>query len=318
MNESGLVSVILPNRNHAHYLPRALGALLAQTWPRFEIIVVDDASNDDSRAVIADHARSDPRIRLFPMSEHVGVAGSIQRAASEARGEYVCLAAADDFVEPAFFERCVSEMSRFPDAGMCFSDPTEYRERENRRVHFPLYLSERPTYFDPRALAATLARNYFHISPNTGIYRTRAFREAGGYAADLEWFADWFLTMVVALRHGACYLPGQLTYVTMRETSYSTVNLRRVGMQRRLLYRVLDRLAEPRYADVTPVMRAAALVPEYRFRTLYWLARHRVGRTLLTPRLVGRTTVRATWFYVRPLAPVAWRRLLRKRAGARS
>ena len=44
MSEAGLVTIIMPNRNHAHYLPRALDAMLAQTWTKLEIIVVDDAS----------------------------------------------------------------------------------------------------------------------------------------------------------------------------------------------------------------------------------------------------------------------------------
>ena len=134
MSEAGLVTIIIPNRNHAHYLPRALDAMLAQTWTKLEIIVVDDASSDLSRSVVVDYEKRDPRVRLLALNEHHGINRAVNTALASTRGEFVHIAGADDFVEPIFVERCVAEMNRNPDAGLSFSDPTEFHEHSQRAI----------------------------------------------------------------------------------------------------------------------------------------------------------------------------------------
>lgn len=312
MLEAGLVSVVMPNRNHAHYLPRALDAMLAQTWSKLEIIVVDDASTDESRDVIASYQKRDSRVRLLALEDHHGVSRAVNAALEVARGEFIYTAAADDFVEPIFLARCVDEMNKHPETGMSFSDPTEFYDQESRKTIYPLCLSDRATYFSAPALVDLLSRNYFHISANTGLYRTSLFREAGGYRPELHWLSDWFVTLVVTLRHGVCYLPEQLTYVTIRSDSYSAQNLLDGKAQRALLEQVLKLLSDPAYADVSALMKQGALIPEYHFRTLFWLLASRQGRGLLTPKLVMRILSRATWSYLRPFFPTQWRRRIRQ------
>jgi glycosyltransferase involved in cell wall biosynthesis len=318
MNEKGLVSVLLPNRNHAHYLPRALDAMLAQTWKDFEIIVIDDASSDRSWQVIDGYARRDRRIRLLALQQHHGINRAVNVGLATARGEYIYAAGADDFVEPVLFERCVTEMARHPDAGLCFSDPTEFLEKSQRHIPFPLYLSDGPHFFDPDALTKLFASNYFHISPNTGIFRAQAFRQAGGYITDLHWHSDWFATHVVALRHGACYLPEQLTHLTVRGDSYSARSLREKASHRPLVQQILGLLSRPEYADVAQPMRSAGLLPEYRLRTLIWLLQNPEGRKFVDFRLVGRILGRQLWSFLRPLAPIEWRRRLRRMVSGRA
>ena len=313
MSRAGLVSVLMPNRNHAHYLPRALDAMLAQTWTNLEIILVDDASTDNSREVATDYARRDPRVKPIALDENRGVNYAVMRALEIAEGEFLCAAAADDFVAPNFLERCVTEMNRHPQAGISFSDPTEFYENDGgRKLHYPLHLSDRAVFYPPDQLVALFNRNYFHISSNTGLYRANAFRAAGGFDPDLHWMSDWFLVHVLAIRHGACYLPEPLTFMTVRGDSYSAVSLRDARAQRPMLLKTLARLSTAPYADVKPRLRKAALMPEYHLRTLYWLLTSAEGRTWLTPRLALRLVGRGLWYYVRPLASPRMRRRLRR------
>jgi glycosyltransferase involved in cell wall biosynthesis len=318
MDEAGLATIIIPNRNHARELPRAIGAVLAQTWQRFELIVVDDASADDSLKVIADFANRDARIRLLALKEHHGICRAVNAALATARGEFTHIAGADDFVEKEFLGHCIAEMNHNRGAGLVFSDPTEFYEGDQRTLPFPLYLSEQPVYYNPAALVDLFRRNYFHISANTVVYRTSAFREAGGYIPDLHWFSDWFVTIVVALRYGACYLPEQLTCVTIRRDSYSSRNLRDRKAQRPLLNCVLDLLDTPAYAGIAPEARRAGLMPEYYFRTLLWLIANPKGRKYVTPHLIMRIIGRSIWALLRPLAPAESRRQLRRRQSERA
>lgn len=307
-----LVSIVMPNRNHAHYLPHALDALRNQTWPHWELIVVDDQSSDTSIDVLTRYAALDSRIQFISLDRHGGIAVAVNTGLEKTRGQFLYFAASDDFVETTFLERCVTEMKRHPEAGLSFSDPTEFQEDSGRTVRFPLYLSRQPAYFDAETLMRIFKRNYFHISTNTGLYRSEAFHTAGGYRPDLHWLMDWFPTMVIALRHGVCYLPEALTYLTVRGNSYSAINLRDGKMQRQLIARMLELLSLPEYADVAPRMQEALVLPEYQPRTLQWLLESKTGRDFITPRLIVRILGRYAWSFVRPLTPNAWRRRLRR------
>lgn len=313
----GLVSIILPNRDHGHFLPRALDALLAQTHRQLELLVVDDASSDDSHEIVRRYANRDARVQLLELSEHRGINHAVDVALEQARGEYLYVAAADDMVAPDFFEKMVAQLEHHPLVGLCFSDPTEFHADGNRSIAYPLYLSKVPVFYDAERINTEFRRNYFHISANTAIYRAANFRVAGGYRIDLEWLSDWFVTHVIALRHGACYVPEQLTYVTIRADSYSTVNLQDSRAQRRLLDRLLELLSQPEYGDVASQMREAGLLPEYHVRILFWLAQSEAGRKLLTPRMIGRVFGRYIWSCFRPLSPIGMRRILRRLSSER-
>lgn len=307
----GLVSVVLPNRDHAHYLPTALDALLGQSWQNMEILIVDDASSDNSRAVIQDYAARDPRVTSIYLAKNVGVNRAVEAAMPRIRGEYLCTAAADDFVAPEFFANSVCLLGKFPAAGLCFSDPTECYEPDQRLLSFPLYLSTEPVNYDPESLRRLIAHNHFSISSNTVIYRTEAFRQAGGYHDDLGWLSDWFVTVAVALRHGACYLPEALTFLRIRKDSFSVLKLKDAASHRRPFDHFLALLSLPDYADVAAAMQAAGVLPEYRLRTLRWLSESEEGRKFLSPRLFWQIISKSMWSLLRPISPIWLRRKLR-------
>ena len=90
------LSVVVPNYNHARYLKAALDAHLEQTEAPCEVIVVDDASTDDSRAIVEDVAARNPRVRLIRVARNGGVNAAMNLGLREAGGDFVCFSAADD------------------------------------------------------------------------------------------------------------------------------------------------------------------------------------------------------------------------------
>jgi glycosyltransferase involved in cell wall biosynthesis len=312
---SGLVSTILPNRNHAQYLPRSLAAFCAQTWRNFELIVVDDESNDESCLLVERIAADDKRIKLLRLNTQLGINAAVGEGLAHARGEFVNFAAADDWVAPTFFERSVDVLRAHPASALCFSDPAENRGHPKA---FPLFLSQIPCAYTPDEMVAQLRRNYFNISSNTVLYRREFFQKAGGFRTDLHWLSDWFVNNLLALRYGASYLPETLTYMTIRADSYSTTNLRQRNAQRELVLRVFDLLAEPEFADVRERFRDAVLLPEYELRDLSWLLASPAHRHHLTAPLVRRIISRGLWRYLRPFAPFAVRQRLRRLSSMRA
>ena len=108
------LSVVLPNYNHADKLPRAIHALLRQELTPDEIVVVDDASADDSVAVIQSLQREHPSIKLIRHETNRGAPAALNTGLNAAQGEYVYFGAADDFVLAGFFRRAYSAVVERP------------------------------------------------------------------------------------------------------------------------------------------------------------------------------------------------------------
>lgn len=102
------VSVLIPVFDGATVLPRAVGDALAQTVPDLEVIVIDDASADDSAAVAERLAREDPRVRLVCAAENAGPGAARTLGLRAAQGEWIAILDADDAWEPDRLERLIA------------------------------------------------------------------------------------------------------------------------------------------------------------------------------------------------------------------
>lgn len=91
-----IVSVILPNFNHASYIGACIEAVLAQTYSDFELFIMDDCSSDDSQEVIEGFRKKDDRIISIYNETNHGVSYSRNRAIEKSKGEYVAFCDADD------------------------------------------------------------------------------------------------------------------------------------------------------------------------------------------------------------------------------
>ncbi|MFC3227163.1 glycosyltransferase family 2 protein [Marinibaculum pumilum] len=311
---AGQLSVVIPNYNHGRFLETAVAAHLGQRRPPLEVIVVDDASTDDSVAVVTALQAQEPRIRLLRQDRNRRVNAAMNRGLAEARGDYVCFSAADDLVGPDFAAENLALLDACPQAAFAFSDPAELLGESGIVREFPLYLSTAPAYLEAERMIAIMRRAFFTISSNTAVYRRDRLQEIGGFAEDLEWYADWWVNYVLAYRHGAGYVPRRLAWFRVSPQSYSAKGVRDAAAQRAVTDRVLAMLDEPRYADVAPLFRRSGLMTEFSLRGLGWLLSDRRGRRYLTPHLALRMGARGLWDGLRPLAPLGARRWLRRRA----
>ncbi len=118
------VSVVVPNYNYARFLEGRLGSVFAQTYPVAEVLVLDDASSDDSAAVVRRVA--DAAGRVVGWHANASNSGSVfqqwRRAADLARGEWVWLAEADDQADPRFLEALCHALEDAQDAVLAFCD----------------------------------------------------------------------------------------------------------------------------------------------------------------------------------------------------
>ena len=107
------VSVIMPNYNHAPFLKERMDSILAQDYPEFEVILLDDASTDESAAILSEYAKH-PKVKAFLRSETNSGNTFVQwqRGLAEATGEYVWIAESDDVAEPTLLSRLVEAIEQ--------------------------------------------------------------------------------------------------------------------------------------------------------------------------------------------------------------
>src|SRR5690606_22425727 len=100
MNESPFVSIVLPTYNGARYLAQSIESCINQTYTQWELIIVDDASTDDTPAIISHYVQLDSRIRTVRHSTNRKLPAALNTGFDMARGEYFTWTSDDNYYRP--------------------------------------------------------------------------------------------------------------------------------------------------------------------------------------------------------------------------
>jgi hypothetical protein len=122
------VSIVVPCYRYGHHLPGAVASALGQPGVDVDVIVVDDASPDDSAAVGAALARSDPRVRFVEHSTNQGHIATYNDGLALATGDYVVLLSADDLLTPGSLARATALLEAHPTVGFAYGHPREFAD----------------------------------------------------------------------------------------------------------------------------------------------------------------------------------------------
>jgi GT2 family glycosyltransferase len=129
-------SVVIPNWNGAHHLPTCLDALRAQTYPRVEVIVADNASTDGSLELLAGQY---PEVRVVALPENRGFTGACNAGMEAAQGEFISLLNNDTEVDPGWIAAVADAFNRHPEAGLVASKMLLFDERDRFHTAGDLY-----------------------------------------------------------------------------------------------------------------------------------------------------------------------------------
>lgn len=121
------VSIIMANFNSSKYIRETMDSVLAQTYPDWEFIIVDDCSTDDSRDIIDSYR--DDRIKKYYLDHHEHMVYGFNLAIAHSAGDYLARIDNDDTWAPEKLEKQVSFMEAHPDCGACFTLVTVVDER---------------------------------------------------------------------------------------------------------------------------------------------------------------------------------------------
>jgi glycosyltransferase involved in cell wall biosynthesis len=196
-----LVSVLLASRDGERYLPEALECLGSQTWPRLELILVDDGSRDGTPQLLERFAASRPAARVL-RAGGIGLAGALALGAREASGEFLARHDDDDRSRPERIERQMQFFRENPTMGVV-GTAAEMIDQEGRvqGVH--------PVPMDPAAIRRTVRRASPFVHGSV-VMRRETYQRAGGYRAAFRSTEDLDLWLRLPEGTGLANLPERL------------------------------------------------------------------------------------------------------------
>lgn len=175
-----LVTVVVPVLNGEAYLRESLDSILGQTYPRFEVIVMDDASTDSTPAIARSYAE---RVRYVRQPATRGQFGNVNDGVALARGELIGVFHADDVYAPEMLAREVAWLEAHPTAGAVFcSDVFVNAEgREIGRLVLPPEITGGVPLDYSTILNAILTHTNTFLRCPTALVRASVYREVGTY-----------------------------------------------------------------------------------------------------------------------------------------
>lgn len=206
-----LVSVIIPTHDGASFVRETLESVFAQTYRPFEVVVCDDGSTDETIEILESVG---DRIRLVRQA-NAGVAAARNRAASEARGEFLAFLDHDDVWEPNMLSTLVPRLVGREDWGLVYADAWIIDASGAVRGRRGKYLGyEQGWVFD-----ALLRGNFIPVE--TTLMRAALFRELGGCDTSLRYLEDYDLCLRVARQAQVGFHPEPLARYRIHDRNLS-------------------------------------------------------------------------------------------------
>lgn len=299
------ITAIIPNFNHAQYLPRSVGSFLNQPLLPAEIIVVDDASTDNSLEVLEALAAQHPIIRVLRNDRNLGCNATMNRTIELAKGDYVLFTAADDEIRPGVFEHATRMFRAYPQAGLC-SGICEWRcTMTGQSWYNGGGMPKQECYLSPSDMVRLSQQGRLAINNQNTVYKKSALMEAGGLIPELHWFSDWFADCAVGFRYGMCHVPEVLSNFYLYPGSYYNAKANAHQERRVVMERVLDYLESDRFADIAPLVADSGSMGNFGWPMLRLIAGSRKHRRFLTSALIRQTARRSAEIVGRRFFP-AW------------
>lgn len=211
------VSVLLSSLNHGKFVAEAIQSVLDQTFQDFELIIVDDCSEDNSWEII--QSFNDPRIHAFRNPKRCrGAAGLNESILARARGEYIAIHHSDDAFLPDKLELQVAYLDAHPEIGATFTQVQLIDESGApfaEEGHLYLHVFEQPN----RSRHEWLNHFFFHgnaLCHPSVLIRKECFLDVGVYDRRLGQITDFEMWVRLCMKHNIHILEKPLTRFRVR------------------------------------------------------------------------------------------------------
>lgn len=210
------VSIVLPVHDGARFLAQALDAVCAQTCPDWELVAVDDASTDDTPAMLAAAARRDQRIHVITNASNRKLPGSLNVGFAASRGEYLTWTSDDNWYRRDAIGQLLDHLETSPDLDLAYSDYTVVDDNGERTGSVSVA--------SPSLLA------FGNTVGGSFLYRRAVYEGLGNYAEDLFLAEDYDYWLRAAARFRLGVLPKDLYCYRIHGNTLTSQRARQISI----------------------------------------------------------------------------------------
>jgi glycosyltransferase involved in cell wall biosynthesis len=215
------VSIIIPNYNHSNYLPKRIESVLNQTFTDFEVLILDDCSQDNSQEIIEQYVRFDSRVTAIANKQNSGsVFKQWKLGINSTKGNYVWIAESDDFAEATFLEKLVALLDQDSTIAFAYSNSWIVDEKNSiqgttadwKQRHFDDGHWDKSYLVDGKQeLQHYLAMACTVNNASSVLFRRSSIAAAGGVDSNFRYTGDWLLYIKLSLKGAIAYTPECLS-----------------------------------------------------------------------------------------------------------
>jgi hypothetical protein len=197
---SPTVAVFIPTYNSAPFLGKAIESVLGQTFSDYELLILDDASTDQTSKVVEPYL-SHSQVTYLRNETNLGMAANWNKGISLSRGKYVAKLDADDFYHPDFLQGIVSLLEKNPSVGLAFCGV--HWIIPNGANSFLPYTSSWVT--SGPVFQANLLRRFVTHSATICV-RRECYERLGGFIEKMRIHADWEMWTRITAHYDIAYV----------------------------------------------------------------------------------------------------------------
>jgi len=221
-----IVSVIVPNYNHAKFLDQRIDSIINQTYQQFELIILDDCSTDNSREIIEQY-RMHPKVSKIVFNEVNSGSPFEQweKGIGLATGEYIWIAESDDYADERFLESLMALIKIEPETGLAYCGSYSVDEQGNKLDELMWDIeNNRGNYYCNTGKFVCINYLFFRpIIPNASavIFKRDAFKNVDAGFKQYTICGDWQFWIDVCYPSKIVWLPVPLNFFRQVNTSVS-------------------------------------------------------------------------------------------------
>lgn len=226
-------SILIPSYNHARFLEERIESILYQTVQDFEIIVIDDASTDNSAAVLEQYQNHPKFSHIIVNKQNSGSPFGVWRQGlALATGHWVWIAESDDIAEPVFLEEALRAIQNYPNVDIFYCDSyvldengkqyaEKFSERKNRVFKTNKWSN---SYFKDGITEVNESLKYDCTINNmsSAVIRLELARENAGGIHEFYFHGDWYFLLRTTMAGNIYYCQKPLNHYRIYQKSHSS------------------------------------------------------------------------------------------------
>jgi glycosyltransferase involved in cell wall biosynthesis len=217
MRSTPKVSVLIPTYNSAPFLDEAIQSVLNQSYPDFELIIVDNKSTDNTSEVIEKYL-GDKRVSYYINQTNIGLVNNFNKCLTYAKGDYIKFLCSDDKFHPDLLSKFVQVLDAYPNVVLVTSNKEGFGTKS---------FTERPPvqYLQPgkKVISQSIQDCNWIGEPTTVMFRRKNL-QVGNFNNEYKYFPDWDMWLR-QLTLGDCYIiPETLSYFRLHPNQVTAIN----------------------------------------------------------------------------------------------